>query len=98
MAKFFIVMESKHVTAADRMTQFYMRTFLRNNPSFSNQGSKDDSRLVRAIRSSRYVEDADRVGNVFGMLNIIRNRINDSRVTTETQRDRCDCVVSMPLG
>ena len=46
MAKFFIVMESKHVTAADRMTQFYMRTFLRNNPSFSNQGSKDDSRLV----------------------------------------------------
>src|SRR5579863_727924 len=49
MAKFFIVVKSKHVTAADGMTQFYMRTFLRNNhPTFANQRSKDNSRFRTA--------------------------------------------------
>ena|ERR1700680_189360 len=49
MAKFFFVMESKHVVAVGRMAQFYMRTFLRNNhPSFANQRSKDNSRLRTA--------------------------------------------------
>jgi hypothetical protein len=49
MSKFFVVMKSKHVTAADGMTQFYMRTFLRNNyPTFANQRSKENSRLRTA--------------------------------------------------
>ena len=52
-AKFFIVVKSEHVTALSRVTQFYMRTFLRNNyPSFANQRSKDNSRL----RTSPFIQ------------------------------------------
>jgi hypothetical protein len=48
-AKFFSVMESKHITAMRRMAQFYVRSFLRNyNPSFANQCPKYDSRLRTA--------------------------------------------------
>jgi len=48
-AKFFIVVESEHVTALGRVAQFYMRTFLRNNyPSFASQCSKYNSRLRTA--------------------------------------------------
>jgi hypothetical protein len=48
-AEFFSGMESKHVTAVDRMAQLYMRTFLRNNnPPFADQCAKNDSRLRTA--------------------------------------------------
>jgi hypothetical protein len=48
-AKFFFVMESKHVTAVSRMAQFYVRTFLRNyDPPFANQRPKYDARLRTA--------------------------------------------------
>jgi hypothetical protein len=48
-AKFFFVVEPEHVAVVSGMSQFDMRTFLRNDhPSFSSQGSKDSSRLRTA--------------------------------------------------
>jgi hypothetical protein len=72
-AKFFIVMESKHVAAEDRMAQFFSG---KQSPILCE--STLEGRLAPsycAIHSRRYVKDTDRVWNVFGLLNIISNRI-----------------------
>ena len=76
-SKFFVVVKSEHVTALGRVAQFYMRTFLRTDyPTFANQRSKDDPRLAYfAIHSSRNVQDTDSVRDIFGMFNIICNRV-----------------------
>jgi hypothetical protein len=77
MGKFFVVMKSKHVTAADGMTQFYMQNlFEKQLPNLCESALEGElAPSYCAIRSSGYVEHTDRVWNVFRTLNIIRNRI-----------------------
>ena len=76
MAKFFLVMKSEHELPWVVWRNFRCEPFWETTTLLCE--STLEGRLAAsycATRSSRYVEDTDRVWNVFGMLNIIRDRI-----------------------